>query len=94
MGVGGRAGATAAGARARGVAENTIVLFTSDNGGPTNGNEGTWSSNYPLRGGKTTLFEGAKRWPADAEDASGARRYHHPSCNGNLELPIYRVMEI
>ena len=29
----------------------------SDNGGPTNGNEGTSSNNFPMRGGKNTLWE-------------------------------------
>ena len=41
--------------------ENTVVIFTSDNGGPTNNNEGSWSSNFPLRGGKNTLWEGGTR---------------------------------
>lgn len=40
---------------------STLVLFLSDNGGPTNGYEGSWSSNYPLRGGKNTLWEGGTR---------------------------------
>ncbi|XP_048753866.1 arylsulfatase B-like [Ostrea edulis] len=42
---------------AKGIFDNTLVIFTSDNGG--------WVSyagnNYPLRGGKTTLFEGGTR---------------------------------
>jgi arylsulfatase A-like enzyme len=45
----------------RGMWEDTIVIFSSDNGGPTNGNEGTWSSNFPLRGGKNTIWEGGTR---------------------------------
>eukprot|EP01052_Picozoa_sp_SAG31_P046856 SAG31_NODE_9131_length_1329_cov_0.760163_2_plen_402_part_01 len=44
-----------------GMLEKTVVIFSSDNGGPTNGNEGTWSSNFPLRGGKNTLWEGGTR---------------------------------
>ena len=44
-----------------GLADDTIVVFTSDNGGPTNNNEGTESNNYPLRGGKNTLWEGGTR---------------------------------
>eukprot|EP00966_Prymnesium_polylepis_P321356 7377670-Prymnesium_polylepis.1 len=35
--------------RRRGMWDSTVVIFSSDNGGPTNGNEGTWSSNFPLR---------------------------------------------
>jgi len=40
-----------------GAAKNTIVLFLSDNGADPNG------SNAPLRGRKTTLFEGGIRIP-------------------------------
>eukprot|EP01064_Diplonema_japonicum_P017370 TRINITY_DN2545_c0_g1_i7.p1 TRINITY_DN2545_c0_g1~~TRINITY_DN2545_c0_g1_i7.p1 ORF type:complete len:503 (+),score=120.75 TRINITY_DN2545_c0_g1_i7:27-1511(+) len=45
----------------QGLTENTILIFASDNGGPTNENEGTWSSNYPLRGGKNSMWEGGTR---------------------------------
>lgn len=41
--------------------ESTLLVFVSDNGGPTNGNEGTASNNYPMRGGKNTLWEGGTR---------------------------------
>jgi arylsulfatase B len=43
---------------------NTLVIFSSDNGGPTNGDEVTASNNYPLRGGKNTLWQGGVRVPA------------------------------
>ena len=38
--------------------ENTIIIFTSDNGGETN-----VTSNAPLRGGKSQLYEGGIRVP-------------------------------
>jgi len=41
-----------------GLSQNTIVIFTSDNGGETN-----VTSNAPLRGGKSELYEGGIRVP-------------------------------
>lgn len=39
--------------------QNSIIVFTSDNGAPTTGpGDRNWGSNYPLRGLKDTLFEG------------------------------------
>lgn len=49
-----------------GIAENTIVIFASDNGGNMyNEVDGTTAtSNAPLRGGKATMYEGGIRGPA------------------------------
>jgi arylsulfatase A-like enzyme len=44
----------------QGMAENTLVLFLSDNGGPL----GQGASNLALRAGKGTTFEGGIRVPA------------------------------
>ena len=43
----------------RGLAANTLILFSSDNGGPLN----LGATNGPLRAGKATLYEGGVRVP-------------------------------
>ena len=43
-----------------GMLEETVILFMSDNGGPVD----QGADNYPLRGGKGSLWEGGTRTPA------------------------------
>ncbi|MCE2692792.1 MAG: sulfatase [Verrucomicrobiaceae bacterium] len=60
------------------LADNTIIIFTADNGGNMyNEVDGTTpTSNRPLRGGKATMFEGGTRvpgvvvWPGIAQPGS------------------------
>jgi len=47
----------------KGILDNTIVLFISDNGAEPNGFRANWGSNFPLRGSKFSLFEGGMRVP-------------------------------
>src|SRR5881394_746272 len=45
----------------KGIRDNTLIFFCSDNGGPA---PGRVTSNGPLRAGKGTLYEGGVRVPA------------------------------
>lgn len=69
---------------ASGQAENTIVVFFSDNGGLST-SEGSPTSNLPLRGGKGWLYEGGVRepctvrWPGRIPEGS------------DLDLPVQSV---
>ncbi len=58
-----------------GLADNTVIVFTSDNGGLST-SEGHPTSNLPLRGGKGWLYEGGirepliVRWPGHVQGGS------------------------
>ncbi|XP_052737909.1 arylsulfatase I [Bicyclus anynana] len=49
---------------ARGLLANSIVIFTTDNGGAADGFNNNAASNFPLRGVKNTLWEGGVRGAA------------------------------
>lgn len=73
-----------------GLDKNTLVVYTNDNGGPTDRN---FSSNYPLSGTKSSQLEGGIRvpmlikWPAKVRPNS---TYHHPVCTFDL-LPTFFI---
>lgn len=58
--------------REKGLYDNSIILFSSDNGGLSrsctrlcgSGSGGSGGNNYPLRGEKNTIWEGGTRVPA------------------------------
>ncbi|XP_001641815.2 arylsulfatase J isoform X2 [Nematostella vectensis] len=50
--------------KARSMYNNSIIVFTTDNGGPANGFDSNMASNFPLRGVKRTLWEGGIRGTA------------------------------
>ncbi len=68
----------------RGLASNTWVIFTSDNGGYVNAYRGRQvTDNYPLRSGKGSLYEGGLRVPliVRGPGAAAGRVCHEPVCS-------------
>ena len=41
----------------RDMLRNSVIIFTTDNGGSANGFNYNWANNYPLRGGKASLYQ-------------------------------------
>ncbi|XP_033211508.1 arylsulfatase B [Belonocnema kinseyi] len=65
--------------------KDSIIVFSTDNGGPANGFNENYASNWPLRGVKNTLYEGGVRgagilWsPLLARTGRVAKQFMHIS---------------
>lgn len=59
--------------KAEGVYDNTLIIFTSDNGGLST-SEGSPTTNAPLRAGKGWTYEGGIRVPYLVKDVAGGLR--------------------
>ena len=81
-----------------GVADDTVVIFTSDNGGLST-SEGAPTSNLPLRAGKGWAYEGGVRvplivrWPGKTTPGAVAARYvistdYYPTILEMAGLPL------
>ena len=64
--------------------DNTLVIYSADNGGVTDGN------NYPLRGEKHTSFEGGMRVTAFV---SGGKNVIPESKRGTTDNSIYHIVD-
>ena len=79
-----------------GVADSTIVIFTSDNGGLST-SEGSPTSNLPFRGGKGWIYEGGIRepWIIRFPDVTQAGAVcHEPICSIDVFPTICEAAEI
>ena len=47
-----------------GLYDNSVIVFSTDNGGPANGYDMNMACNFPLRGVKWTLWEGESKYPS------------------------------
>jgi arylsulfatase A-like enzyme len=79
----------------RGLAENTVVIFTSDNGGYVNEYGGQpVTNNRPLRSGKGSLYEGGirvpliVRWPGESP---AGRECDEPVCTTDFYRTVLEM---
>lgn len=80
-----------------GLAENTLVLFSNDNGGPINAHGNSGASNFPLRGSKFETFEGGIRvpmlirWPGTLKESG---TYSQAVCSFDLTATILAAAHV
>ncbi|XP_078346464.1 arylsulfatase B-like [Oculina patagonica] len=70
----------------KGLYNNSVIVFTTDNGGPATGFDKNMASNFPLRGVKATLWEGGVR---------GAAFVHSPllASKGRVSMDLLHVTD-
>lgn len=80
-----------------GLRDDTLVIFTSDNGGLST-SEGWPTSNVPLRAGKGWLYEGGlrvplmMRWPARQQPQDAGRLVHTPVVTMDVAATVVDAM--
>merc|ERR1712023_132387 len=81
--------------QAKGMLDNSVIVFSTDNGGPvpdTPGGDYAGASNYPLRGGKHSIWEGGTRgtgvfWAGKATGLIGSDR------RGTVAKPLMHAVD-
>jgi len=74
--------------KSKGLYDNTLIVFSSDNGGPIYNNGTAGANNYPLRGGKASNWEGGVRVNAFA---SGG--FIPPKAKGTKKVDLIGVWD-
>jgi arylsulfatase A-like enzyme len=62
----------------KGLYDNSVIIFTTDNGAASGGLDMSAGSNYPLRGVKNTLWEGGVRGVAFVHSPLIKRKSKYP----------------
>jgi arylsulfatase A-like enzyme len=77
----------------RGMWEDTIVIFTTDNGGPTAVCAIQGSSNYPKRGGKCTIYEGGTTGDGFVSGPALSKHWNVPVGNNRTYSHLFHVVD-
>ena len=72
--------------RRTGMYEHTLLIFSTDNGGPADGYDRNWASNWPLRGGKGSLLDGGVRGIGIVSGGAIAASRHGRVLDGYVHL--------